>query len=463
MGTTVSVPHSTLCLALALAAGLAQHSLAAPRQPLPPWPEWHLRDWRFDEALTNYPNEQLPAVIEAADLVESWSGYALRRQGDQAAPFVISEHETTNRVNFAVGTGTIRFWFRPNWGSPSEGGSGPGNYARLIELIALDGGTPNVWWSLYVNPEGTALHCSGRGPTGPADYLTTDLHWPTATWHLVTLTYSTTNSALYIDQDLLATGTALPLPPTPLSLNLGLVLGSEWTGTGLAQGQFDELTSFDRVCGAWERDIYYSSAATWAALGPISPEEIALRQETLQQLANRSTTLPGLGGKGFGNISPNTMIIGGISPCITNVPVFITNVVSSYTSNQGWTVTFDIRGGTNGLMYDIFSTTNLKGDNLTNATWTYLEQGPTCSTYQYTNQPEAGSFYILGTPQDNDHDKLTDAFELLVTKSNPNNPNTDNDDLNDYEEWLLGRNPNVSNSIPDAAGLIGFEVYTPMH
>jgi hypothetical protein len=103
--------------------------------------------------------------------------------------------------------------------------------------------------------------------------------------------------------------------------------------------------------------------------------------------------------------------------CATNVPVYITNMVATPATNAGWTITFDLIGGTNGLRYDIFSTTNLVGTNIANSQWTWLERGPTCSTYQYTNQPGPDTFYVVGTPQDTDGDGLTDAFELLVSKT----------------------------------------------
>ena len=179
-----------------------------------------------------HPYDQRPAVIDSADLVESWSGYALRRQGVQVVPYVIPEHEATNRVNFTSDTGTIRFWFRPNWGSPSEGGTGPGSYARLIELVGVTGTTPVVWWSVYANPQGTALYWSGQGPTGPVDFLSAELHWPAGTWHRITLSYSPTDSAVDAADVLLPFGTGLSIPPIPAAFDLGLVLGSDWAGTG---------------------------------------------------------------------------------------------------------------------------------------------------------------------------------------------------------------------------------------
>jgi len=120
---------------------------------------------------------------------------------------------------------------------------------------------------------------------------------------------------------------------------------------------------------------------------------------------------------------------------LTNVPVYLTNVVAALTTNGDVTVTFDVVGGTNGLIYDVFGTTNLIGNNLTNAQWFWVTNTPTCWTITLTNQTIGQKFYIIGSPQDSDGDSLSDAFEQLVSKSDPNNPDTDADGMPDGWEW----------------------------
>jgi hypothetical protein len=187
---------------------------------------------------------------------------------------------------------------------------------------------------------------------------------------------------------------------------------------------------------------YYGYASGQAARGPITAEEEQARLEASTKLrAEREAALASEGGGG-----QMMLLVGGTSECFTNVPVYITNVVSILDTNLGWTLTFDIQGGTNGFFYDVFTTTNLAGNSITNSPWTWLELGPTCSTYQYTNQPAGGAFYVLGTPLDSDNDGLTDAFERLVSKTNPNNADTDGDGLPDGWEYWNGLNPLVDES-----------------
>ena len=60
-----------------------------------------------------------------------------------------------------------------------------------------------------------------------------------------------------------------------------------------------------------------------------------------------------------------------------------------------------------------------------------MGQGSHCNTYMLTNLPVPSAFVILGTPLDSDFDGLTDAYEKLVSHSNPLVPDTALDGLSD--------------------------------
>lgn len=439
----------------------ASRGSALPRKPLPPLPEIRLRAWRFDDALRQYPADQAPAFIAEADLVESWSGYALRREGNSAMPFVIPEVELTNRVNFTCGTGTIRFWFHSTWGSASIHERGPGGYARLVELVGLNGSTSTVWWSLYASPDGNTLHVSGQGPVGPADFLQAEIQWAADTWHLVTLTYSPASCALFVDGELAGIGDPLPVPQPLTASELALVVGSDAVGSNLAQGQFDEFTTFNRACDPLEVGWYYGATAGRTALGTVSDVEIAQKTSSLNLKTGRFAARSALLSSSF---SQTILFSEGID-CITSSNVWITNMTLTNLTSLGGTVKFYIQGGTNSsaVLYDIFTATNIAGTNVAASQWTWLQRGQTCWPYQFSNQLPSGAFFVLGTPLDSDGDGLTDAFEKLVTKTNVSTNDTDGDGVSDYLEWLQGRNPNVSGSVSDTSGAIRFEIYTPLH
>ena len=103
---------------------------------------------------------------------------------------------------------------------------------------------------------------------------------------------------------------------------------------------------------------------------------------------------------------------------------------------------------TNGIC-DLFGTTNLAADvpglNVTN--WAWLDR----TTAWQTNisvanlWPDIG-FFMLGTMLDSDGDGLTDAYEKLVSHTDPNNPDTDSDGISDGWEVALGLNPLLNDS-----------------
>ena len=81
----------------------------------------------------------------------------------------------------------------------------------------------------------------------------------------------------------------------------------------------------------------------------------------------------------------------------------------------GMTFQFSIEGGTNGMAYDVFATTNLWFGNITNGVWTWLGQGTNCGTYAITNQSPNQQFYVLGGTLAPDGSGLTVAYENLIS------------------------------------------------
>ena len=128
--------------------------------------------------------------------------------------------------------------------------------------------------------------------------------------------------------------------------------------------------------------------------------------------------------------------IGSASSCVASTNIWITNVVATVAGNGTMNLTFAIEGGSNGVPCDVFANSILGFG--TNNTWAWMGQGYQCNTYLLTNLQNVSVFLILGTPQDSDGDGLTDAYELLVSHTNPNNPDTDGDGIPDGWSVLLG-------------------------
>src|SRR5262249_26964525 len=150
----------------------------------------------------------------------------------------------------------------------------------------------------------------------------------------VLLNYSAANTVLFIDGELAASGDGLLAVPPSVA---HLTLGSTYVGTESAQGEFEELHCLAHPLDA---GFHYYPLKDLAARGPITEEE-EMPGEDLE------------GGGALMRFAWNDPSV----PCVTNGPVYLTNIVAAFDANYGWTVSFDIAGGTNGVPYDIFRTT----------------------------------------------------------------------------------------------------------
>ena len=396
---------------------------ARPRPPLPPWPGIaNLCSESFDQP-AGFAADQ---TIDPGVWAESWSGYCLDRTSSAVVPWSLPM-ETADRTLVDASGGAIRFWYRPLF-DPT---TGPGHVARLLTLVSAAGDISATWFSLALSADGQRLSLAcGEEPT---PCLQSRVTLQPGEWVLLTLGYSSTNSALFIDDALVASGPGLPPVPAQAVPHTALIIGSAPNGQQPAAGQIDELTTFgghkrfrlltDCPFGLspdFDIAAYWRSCAAMTALGPISEAEDAARQA---QLAARSTgrlnrsmsgngpeiSLDGGGGDGPQGTTP--------SPCGTNAVynVWITNSTREFVAGQGLVLRFQIGGGTNGVLYDVFGTTNLVGYSITNSQWYWLTNGYACDTIVLTNQPLSGAYYILGTPLDTDTGLLSDAWEHLVT------------------------------------------------
>ncbi len=446
-------------LARILLAGLTISNstvIATPRPPQPALPAAAITlfQTQFDEAY--WPGQERAATVttEYGTLVESFSGYALQRTGKSVVAFVVPALDATGRLNVATDAGAIGFWFKAGWTSASAGGVGPGYAARLVELVAVGDQQTAVGWSLQTSGDGSTLALVGAGGADPL--LKAEMGWAAGEWHFLVVNYGL-KTELWIDGALVAEGLGtVALPPQVAGLALGsTVLGSETAG-----GEFEDVYGFRRPLTERQVGFYFHGMKQRSLLGPISAEEEAALAE---RRAKRKVEREALGEDGGGAMM-RFASSGAAAVCVTNGPVFLTNTVCYWTTNVGWTAGFDILGGTNGVPYDIFSATNLLGNYITNSVWRWEDVGYTCNSYTFTNQATNQTFYILGTPLDSDFDGLTDAYEQLVSKTNPNawsNPDTDGDGMPDAWEIAHGLDPLVANggAEPDADGLTNLQEY----
>jgi len=261
--------------------------------------------WRFDD--TNWIGEGGVAPLIKTNLQLNGGRNVNAVQGAPTNVVLLSyrEIETNGWANINCRQGTIRFWFRPNWNSTNSGGTGPQTAGRLIELGNESTGTPAGWWTLLLNSNGTDIrfitHTNGAGRTN----VSAAINWKSQDWHQLALTYSSSNTSLYLDgQPLNTNGLGVIHFPSPSIRSNGFRIGSDATGTKQAKGRFDDLETFNFPLSAQSIKNSYSNAIAQGTftndcgLRPITLHESSLVGWTVNT-AKTITNGVGLGNFGW--------------------------------------------------------------------------------------------------------------------------------------------------------------------
>ena len=421
-----------------------------------------LNAWSFRDK-TNWTSDlgYAPASFTNLDSSYLGNGASLVVSTNVSAWLRYNVVETNGATNLTVQVGTVMFWFAPSWSSTNAGGTGSGVNGRLIEAGSYTPDASYGWWSIYVDDVGQQIYFSAQTndfSSNVVTYLSAPISWTTNYFHAVALTYSATNTALYLDGTLATNGAPLTVYPGTNVLANGFFIGSDSNGLNQASGLFNSAVTYSVPLDSdtiqrtynWQFGLYMMSP--WnRAMFTFRPGGAG--SNNLSQPSSSPSSFNVISGAGY------LQYLGASSDCVTSSNVWMTNVSASVVS-QPITFDFSIAGGSSFLMYDVFATPALAAP-LTNGVWTWLGQGGTCSHYSIPSLPTSGAvFFILGTAVDTDGDGLTDAYEKLVSHSNPNVPDTDGNGMPDGWQVLhfggIGTNPN---SDPDQDGLTNFKEY----
>lgn len=79
--------------------------------------------------------------------------------------------EVNGKANINLRQGTVRFWFKPYWSSVSQGGTGPQNWARFLEVGYYTDTAQGQWQvSLHPSSDQISFASVGSGQGGRLSY-----------------------------------------------------------------------------------------------------------------------------------------------------------------------------------------------------------------------------------------------------------------------------------------------------
>ena len=417
-----------------------------------------IQSWSFYDH-TNWTDNAGHPPVSFGNLNYSFLGLGNSLVVDTNVPAWLQYNvrESNGTTNLTVNSGTVTFWFASSsWSSTNAGGIGPGQWSQLIDVGEWSTNAAYGYWGLSIDPDGQNLWFVSQDGAGNTYTLSAPASWTTNYFHFVALTYSSTNVSIYLDGELATNDPGgLSIWPGSEVLSNGVFFGSDTNGQMEAQGMFDTVQTYNYPLSADDVQSIFNQIFIWYEMDPYNTAMMNIRSAT-----NSQTTYTPYNDviTGPGNLVTGT----NVAACIdgTNLwNVWLTNVVAKAAGNGNMTISFTIEGSSNSVPsvpFDVFANSVLSfGPN--GVAWAWEGQGFRCINYTLTVSSST-CFLILGTPQDSDGDGLTDAYEMLVSKSSTTNYSTDGTGMADgWEVLYFGQTGVNPNGDPDGDGLTTYQ------
>lgn len=423
-----------LCLGIAIVS----HAQAPPNQPATN----SLDSWSFND-LTNWSSDLGYAPISFTNLFGTHYGDDTSLEVDSTNPawLQFGGFNSDGTTNLTVDTGSIFFWFSPNWASATtnNNGNGPGVFGRLLEVGAYSTNATYGWFSLFVDPGATNIYFCTQ--TNSADgavstNLSAPIDWATNVWEFITLTYSPTNLTLYTNGVQATNTPGLAVYPGLNVLTNGFWIGSDSNGILQMHGWMDDLYTYDYPLDPTTITNIYEFFYDNYVILPWN----AVPDAQIGSASSSPTSIPTFDAvTGLGDLT----VLSNAASCISSSQIWITNVVV-VPAGTNMNIIFTIEGGSNGVPYDVFADSVLNLSMNTNRAWSWMGQGYQCVTYSLV-VPASTCFLVLGTPQDTSGSGLTDAYDELVLGINPKIADASGDGMLDGWKVLWGLNPLLNN------------------
>lgn len=334
--------------------------------------------------------------------ISSGAGYALRINSSQPAALRLAVRQSTTNGDFSVRNGTVAFWFRPAW---SSGGTGSPTAATPLLEVGAQSPDKIGWWVLQLNPKGNELSLLAQSGGKESRFLGAPVGFIANTWSHVALTWSPTNSRLFLNGRLVTNGVGITRWPALAERERwGWGIGGNGTGTLQARGDFDDLLTFNH---------------------PLSLEAVARLASGTSGSAAQALAL---GATSSGVTSPRSGL-------------WLQALPSVGGRRPGW-----LHGTKAGVKYELFGATHLPGP------WRLEGQlsGVAGQTAYELPADTRNPLFLVAVPfADQDADSLSDEYERRVSRTQPNNADTDGDGMPDGWEVANGLHPNRADELED--------------
>jgi len=245
--------------------------------------EMWLGYWRFND--TNWLGDfgQIPVTHTNLQSVPGLNVKAVGVNSNTVARLTYRDVETNGWANVNVRQGTIRFWFRPSWASTNSGGTGPQTETRLFEMGDEVVGSPTGWWALVMNNAGNQIRFVTQTNAVGRTNLMASVNLSAEQWYQIAITYSSTNSRLYVNGQAVGTnGLGVAHYPGPSIRNQGFRVGSDKDGNRQAKGRFDDLETFNYAQSAQTISNVYAWRAAQMATNTPNLNSCVLRPITIK-------------------------------------------------------------------------------------------------------------------------------------------------------------------------------------